>query len=35
MDVQKLKALGWTAKTTLQEGVKIAYGDYLKKRINL
>ena len=34
MDVQKLKELGWTAKTTLQEGVKIAYGDYLKKRIH-
>jgi GDP-L-fucose synthase len=30
MDIHKLQELGWTAKTTLQEGIKIAYSDFLK-----
>jgi GDP-L-fucose synthase len=29
LDVSKLSALGWRAKTPLREGLKIAYGDFL------
>ncbi len=32
MDVSKMKALGWEAKTTLKEGLKIAYEDFLKRK---
>lgn len=31
MDVSKLTSLGWKAKTSLKEGIKLAYGDFLKK----
>ena len=31
MDVSKMKALGWSAKTDLKEGLKIAYKDFLSK----
>jgi len=31
MDVSKINALGWSAKTPLSEGLKIAYKDFLKK----
>ncbi len=31
LDVSKINALGWRYKTTLKEGMKIAYNDFLKK----
>lgn len=31
MDVSKMKALGWEAKTNLRDGLKIAYQDFLKR----
>ncbi len=31
LDVSKLNALGWQAKTTLSDGLKIAYSDFLKR----
>ena len=31
MDVSKLNALGWKAKTKLKDGIKLAYEDFLKK----
>lgn len=31
MDVSKMKALGWSAKTSLKEGLKIAYNDFLHR----
>ena len=31
MDSSKMKALGWEAKTSLAEGLKIAYADFLKR----
>ncbi len=31
MDVSKMKALGWEAKTSLKEGLKIAYNDFLHR----
>lgn len=31
MDVSKLTQLGWSAKTTLKEGIKLAYQDFLTK----
>ena len=31
MDVSKINALGWKAKTELKEGLKIAYQDFLSK----
>ena len=31
MDVSKLKALGWSAKTSLKQGIKLAYQDFLSK----
>ena len=31
MDVSKMKALGWRAKTSLKEGLKIAYNDFLHR----
>ncbi|MES2064290.1 MAG: GDP-L-fucose synthase [Bacteroidota bacterium] len=31
MDVSKLAALGWTYKTELEEGIKLAYQDFLTK----
>lgn len=33
MDVSKINALGWRAKTPLREGLKIAYEDFLKRGI--
>ena len=33
MDVSKINALGWRAKTSLREGLKIAYEDFLKRGI--
>lgn len=33
MDVKKLNELGWAAKTTLLEGIKLAYEDFLKKKM--
>jgi GDP-L-fucose synthase len=32
LDVTKLKALGWTAKTSLEAGAAIAYADFLAKQ---
>lgn len=32
VDVTKLKNLGWSAKTTLEEGLKIAYDDFLNNK---
>ncbi len=31
MDVSKLHALGWTHQTNLEEGLKLAYADYLSR----
>jgi len=31
MDVSKIQALGWNAATSLKDGVRLAYEDYLKK----
>ena len=28
-DVSRLRSLGWTSKTTLEDGIRIAYGDFL------
>ncbi len=33
MDVSKINALGWRAKTPLKDGLKIAYEDFLKRGI--
>lgn len=33
MDVSRINALGWKAKTNLKEGLKIAYNDFLSKKI--
>ncbi|MGO3194061.1 MAG: GDP-L-fucose synthase [Sphingobacterium sp.] len=33
MDVSKLTDLGWTAKTNLPEGIRLAYQDFLAKNI--
>lgn len=33
MDVSKLAALGWTYKTELEEGIKLAYQDFLVKHV--
>ena len=30
LDVTRLKGLGWLAKTSLEEGIKLAYKDYLE-----
>jgi nucleoside-diphosphate-sugar epimerase len=30
MDVSKLKAMGWTAKIGLEEGIRSVYAEYLK-----
>ena len=35
MDVSKINALGWKAETTLEEGLKIAYQDFLEKYENI
>jgi GDP-L-fucose synthase len=32
MDSSKLNALGWTPKTSLKEGIRLAYEDYLKRQ---
>lgn len=32
LDVSKLSALGWKAKTPLQEGLRAAYADFLRTR---
>ena len=29
LDVSKLAALGWTAKTPMRDGLKVAYADFL------
>ncbi len=34
MDVSKLNALGWKAKTKLKDGIKLAYEDFLKNNID-
>jgi GDP-L-fucose synthase len=31
LDVSKLNALGWQSKTTLSDGLKVAYSDFLKR----
>ncbi len=31
LNVDKLKALGWQAKTGLRDGIALAYADFLKK----
>jgi GDP-L-fucose synthase len=31
LDVSRLNALGWQAKTTLSDGLKIAYSDFLQR----
>ena len=31
MDVSKLKAMGWTAKIQLEEGIRMVYAEYLKR----
>ncbi|MEO0853126.1 MAG: GDP-L-fucose synthase, partial [Cyanobacteria bacterium J06648_11] len=31
MDVSRLTALGWTAKTGLREGIALAYQDFLAR----
>ena len=33
MDVSKINALGWEAKTKLEDGLKIAYGDFLSRKL--
>lgn len=33
MDVSKINALGWVAKTSLEKGISLAYNDFLKKHI--
>jgi GDP-L-fucose synthase len=33
MDVSKLAALGWTYKTELEEGIKLAYHDFMVKHV--
>jgi GDP-L-fucose synthase len=33
VDVSRLKALGWTARTTLQEGLKTSYADFLQGNV--
>ena len=32
MDVSCLSSLGWTAKTSLEDGIRLAYQDFLKNR---
>jgi GDP-L-fucose synthase len=32
LDVSRLKALGWTAKTPLRQGLASAYADYQQRR---
>jgi GDP-L-fucose synthase len=32
MDVSRLTALGWRARTALREGIALAYDDFLKLR---
>jgi len=34
LDVSKLHALGWKHKTSLEDGVRIAYQDFLKNHVN-
>lgn len=34
MDVSKLAALGWTYKTELNDGIALAYNDFLNKNVN-
>lgn len=31
LDVSKLKVLGWSSKISLEEGIAVAYGDFLEK----
>jgi len=33
VDVSRLKALGWTARTTLQEGLEKSYADFLQGNV--
>ncbi|MGZ5149674.1 MAG: GDP-L-fucose synthase, partial [Burkholderiales bacterium] len=32
LDVTRLEALGWRAKTTLRNGIKLAYADFLARQ---
>mgnify|MGYP006191619045 CR=1 FL=1 len=32
MDVSRLTGLGWTARTTLKDGIALAYQDFLSKQ---
>ena len=34
MDVSKINKLGWQAKTSLAEGIKLAYADFLHKQVS-
>ena len=34
MDVSRLAGLGWKATTPLEAGIKLAYQDYLSKRLD-
>ena len=31
MDVSRLNGLGWSARTTLEDGIRLAYQDFLKR----
>jgi nucleoside-diphosphate-sugar epimerase len=31
MDIGKIKKLGWEPKTSLEDGISLAYSDFLKK----
>lgn len=35
MDVSRINSLGWKAKTTLKDGVKIVYNDFLNSEVRL
>jgi GDP-L-fucose synthase len=34
MDSSRLNSLGWRARVSLEDGLKLAYNDYLKNHIN-
>ena len=34
LDVSKLRSLGWEASISLQDGIKIAYADFLKQSLD-
>jgi GDP-L-fucose synthase len=31
LDISRIRALGWAPETSLQDGIALAYGDYLKR----